>query len=185
MKIFLYDLETTGVNHWRHGIHQISGMIILENEIKETFNFKVQPNPNAKIEKEALEIGNVTLEQIMSYPSMNVVYRQINDMLSKYVNKFNKHDKFHLMGYNINSFDNHFFRAFFVQNNDNYFGSWFWSDSIDVMVLATNKLKGERHKMENFKQSTVAKYMGIEVEDDKLHDAMYDVELCYKIYQSI
>lgn len=46
-KILFYDLETTGVMYWKNGIHQISGIIDIDGEIKETFNFKMQPNPNA------------------------------------------------------------------------------------------------------------------------------------------
>lgn len=60
MKLFFYDLETTGVNPGRNGIHQISGMIVVDGEVKETFDFKVRPNPKATIEKSALEVGGVT-----------------------------------------------------------------------------------------------------------------------------
>src|ERR1035437_6528049 len=153
-KLFFYDLETTGVMHWKNGIHQISGSVVIDGETKESFNFKVAPNSSAIIDEEALLVGGVTKEQILAYPHMNVVYKQLTAILSKYVDKYNKTDKFHLVGYNNSSFDNQFFRAFFVQNLDNYFGSWFWSDTIDVMVLASNKLKHERSKMVNFKQMT-------------------------------
>ena len=184
-KLFIYDLETTGVMHWKNGIHQISGMIVIEGEIKETFNFKVQPNPLAIIEKGALDVANVTLEQIQSYPPIKEVYSQIIEMISKYVDKYDKKDKFHLMGYNNSSFDNQFLRAFFVQNHDNYFGSWFWSDTIDVMVLASQFLRSNRAAMENFKLMTVAKTLGEEIDESKLHDAFYDIQLTYSVYKKI
>ena len=184
-KLFFYDLETTGVKHWKNGIHQISGAILIDGELKEKIDFKVRPHEKAVIEQEALDIGNVTQEQIMQYPTMDVVYRQLITTLSIYVDKYNKKDKFHLAGYNINAFDNAFFRAFFVQNNDNYFGSWFWADSIDVYVLASNKFKKERSNFENFQQRTVAKYLGIEVDEKRLHDAEYDISLCIEIYNRV
>jgi DNA polymerase-3 subunit epsilon len=184
-KLFFYDLETTGVMHWKNGVHQISGCVVIDNEVEEYFNFNVCPHERAIIEEDALLVGGVTKEQILAYPSMREVYNQIIQILSRYVDKYNKQDKFHLVGYNNSSFDNQFFRAFFVQNNDIYFGSWFWSDTIDVMVLASNKLKGERGKLINFKQQTVAKYIGIEIDETKLHDAEYDIDICRKIYENI
>jgi len=184
-KLFFYDLETTGTKFWKNGIHQISGAIVIDGQIKEVFDFKVCPNVNSIIDEEALKIGNVTKEEIMAYPSMQEVYSKIIKMLSKYVNKFNKKDKFHLAGYNNASFDNPFFRAFFVQNNDVYFGSWFWSDSIDVMVLASYKLRNVRHELVDFKQSSVAKYLGIVIDETKLHNAEYDIEICLKILKSL
>jgi DNA polymerase-3 subunit epsilon len=90
-----------------------------------------------------------------------------------------------LAGYNVASFDAQFLRGMFLQNNDVYFGSWFWSVPIDVIILAQNLLIEERSKMENFKQGTVAKYLGIDVDDTKLHDALYDIEICYKIYLEV
>lgn len=185
MKAFYFDLETTGVNFWQHGIHQISGAIEIDGDVEEYFNFKVAPHPKAKIEDEALRIGGVTLEQIQAYPSMESVYTEIIAMLSKYVDKYNKQDKFFLIGYNNAAFDNQFFRAFFVQNNDQYFGSWFWSSSLDVMVLATQHLKEQRHLMADFKLKTVARQLGIDIDETKLHDAEYDIMLTREIYQIV
>lgn len=184
-KIFYYDTETTGVKHWKNGIHQISGAIEIDGQIKEYFDFKVKPYHLAAIEDEALAIGNITRQDLERYIEMKDCYKQIIEMLSKYVDKFNKSDKFFLVGYNNASFDNQFFRAFFVQSGDNYFGSWFWSDTHDAMVLASRYLMDERHKMANFKQSTVAKQLGIEVDETKLHDAEYDVNLLIKIYKKV
>ena len=185
MKAFYFDLETTGVNFWQHGIHQISGAIEIDGEVKESFDFKVAPHPKAKIEDEALKVGGVTLEQIQAYPPMVQVYSEIIAMLSKYVDKYNKKDKFFLIGYNNAAFDNQFFRAFFVQNNDQYFGSWFWSSSLDVMVLATQHLKEQRHLMTDFKLKTVAAQLGFDIDETKLHDAEYDIMLTRAIYQTV
>lgn len=192
-KLFFFDLETTGVKFWKNGIHQIAGAIRIDGEIKERFDFKVKPFERAEIEEESLKVAGVTKEQVLNYPSMEVVFAQISATLSNYVDKFSKTDKFHLVGYNNAGFDNPFFRAFFVQNAitekerqyGNYFGSWFWSDSLDVMVLASNKLRAERHKMVDFKQSTVAKYLGIQVDESRLHDAQYDIDICMKIFDKV
>lgn len=185
MKLFFFDLETTGTMVHRHGIHQISGKIMIDGEQKEAFNFHVQPNPQAQIDSKALEVGGVTEEQIKAYPPMREIYDKIIQILSRYVDKYNRKDKFYLVGYNIAAFDNAFFRAFFVQNGDNYFGSWFWPNCLDVYVLATPHLVNMRSEMKDFKQGTVAKTLGIEVDDSKLHDAEYDINICHAIYDKV
>lgn len=185
MKLVFFDLETTGTNPGKHGIHQISGQIVIDGVIKETFDFHVQPNPRAMIEDEALKVGGVTREQILAYPPMQQVYQEFVAMLGKYVDKFNKKDKFFLVGYNNAAFDNQFLRGFFLQNGDVYFGSWFWSNSIDVMVLASAYLATRRPDMENFKLSTVAKTLGVNVNDESLHDAMYDIELTKAVFDIV
>lgn len=183
MKLLFFDIETTGVMHWRNGIHQISGCIEIDGEVKEYFDFKVKPNPACTIEDAALAVSNITKETVLSYPDMYNVYLQFTKMLAKYVNKFDKRDKFFLVGYNNASFDNQFLRAFFVQNGDNYFGSYFWSSSLDVMVLATKHLMNERHNMKDFKLSTVASFAGIKIDESKLHDAEYDINITRQLYQ--
>jgi len=185
MKQVFFDLETTGTNPAKHGIHQISGEIVIDGVTKETFDFRVRPNPKAEIMQDALDVGGVTKEQILAYPPMLGIYRKFIALLQKYVDKYNKTDKFFLVGYNNAAFDNQFLRGFFLQNNDQYFGSWFWANSIDVMVLASSKLADRRAEMENFKLSTVAKFIGIKIEEEKLHDAMYDIYLTREVYKLV
>lgn len=64
-------------------------MVVIDGEVRESFNFHVQPNPKADITQEALDVAGVTKEQIMAYPPMGEVYRQFVDMLAKYVDKYN------------------------------------------------------------------------------------------------
>lgn len=184
-KILFYDLETTGVLVHKHSIHQISGIIEIDGEEVETFNFKVCPHPKALIDPIALQVGGVTEEQIKAYPDMKEVHTQLLKILGKHVDKYNKKDKMFLCGFNNASFDNNFFRAWFLQNGDEYFGSWFWANPLDVYVLATQFYLKQRVQMEEFKLRTVARRIGLDVQDDKLHDALYDVRLTKDIYHLI
>ena len=185
MKLLFFDLETTGTLVNKHGIHQMSGFIVIDGEIKEKFNLHVRPNPMAQIDPAALEVAGVTEAQIKAYPPMEQVYAGFVDKLSQYVDRYNKKDKFFLVGYNNASFDNQFLRAWFIQNGDKFFGSWFWANCIDVMVMATPYLADRRAEMENFKQGTVAKTLGIAIDESKLHDALYDIEVCKAIYDIV
>jgi len=184
-KLFWFDLETTGVNPAKHGIHQIAGRIEIDGVLKEKFDIKLQPNPKAQIDLEALRVASVTLDDIMGYQSFEAGYLQLTTLLGKYVDKYGKHDKFHMAGYNCQSFDSQFLRGLFMQNNDQYFGSWFWPNTIDVFVLAGEHFMNERHLFKEFKLKTVAEYLGIEVKASRLHDADYDIELTKAIYDKL
>lgn len=135
----------------------------IDGQEAERFDIRLAPNPAATIEQEALDVAGVTLEQIQSYQPMEEGYRQLVGILSKYVNKFDKRDKMYLVGYNNAGFDNNFLRALFQQCGDKYL----------------------RNDMENFKLMTVARTMGIEIDENKLHDATYDIELTRDIFYRI
>ncbi len=185
-KLFFFDLETTGVRYWKNGIHQISGCIEIDGIKKEEFNYKVKPFSKAIIEDEALKIADVSREDLESYEDMKSVYYQLVTRLNRHVNKYDKKDKLFLVGYNNAHFDNPFFRAFFVQNGDKYFGSYFWSGAIDVMVLALEYLKDKRSTLPNFKLMTVYEAItGNKPDEDKLHDALYDIQITKEIYDIV
>lgn len=181
MKIFFCDTETTGTNPLIHSIHQLSGMMVIDGIIVETVNYNVRPHPQAKIDEEALKVSGVTKEQILAYPEIETVHKQFTDMLGKYVKKFDKTDKAYFAGYNTH-FDNDFVRQLFDDVGDKYFGSWFWSDRIEVMTLASLMLRNKRASLVNFKLMTVANALGLIIDETKAHDALYDIEVTKWIY---
>lgn len=52
-------------------------------------------------------------------------------------------------------------------------------------MLAQAKLINERPSITDFKQGTVAKQLGLAIEEERLHDAMYDIEVCYDIFKKV
>jgi|LauGreDrversion4_2_1035121.scaffolds.fasta_scaffold201709_2 DNA polymerase-3 subunit epsilon len=185
MKKLFYDLETTGLDKKECGIHQISGCIEINGEIKEYFDFKLRPINGCKIEDGALHLLNqrgITLDTILEYPDPAKTFTEFKKLLGKYVSKYNPSDKFHLCGYNNRSFDDDFLRNFFIKMQDKYFGSFFWQNTIDVMSTASDFLAEVRHMLPNFKLTTVASFLMLEVDSSRLHDAEYDIELTHLIY---
>lgn len=184
-KILFFDVETTGLDYKIHGMHQISGAMEIDGQIVESFNFHINPAPQLEVNPEAIKVSGKTIDEIRAYPSEAEVYRKFIAMLLHNIDKFDKFDKAFLAGWNNAAFDNGFLRAFFERNGDKYFGSWFWSNPLDVMVLATQHLLSERHTMLNFKLMTVAAHLLGGIDESKLHDATYDIELTRNIYQIV
>ena len=186
IKLCYLDLETTGVDERRHGVHQISGIIEIDGRVQQEFDYKVRPNPKAIIDAAALRVTQKSELDLLGYPPMKQVHTEFTRMLGGYVDKFDKKDKFHLVGYNIQGFDSRFLRAWFTQNGDQW-GSlnWFYIDSLDVMILASQYLLHRRPEMPSFKLQRVARELGIEVDKERLHDAGYDVHLTRRIYRIV
>lgn len=109
------------------------------------------------------------------------IYGNFKNVLDKYIDKFNPKDKFFFIGYN-SKFDTDFIRELFLKNKDNYYGSYFYNPSIDVMNIAAYRFMIKSIHPENFKLSTVCKHLGIKITDSKLHDASYDIEKTYNLY---
>lgn len=182
MKLFLFDLETTGLFSALCGVHQIAGCTAtVDNEGKMTFadsfNFKMKPFPGKRVYPSALEVGGLTLEQIKAYPEPIVAYKSLLSIMEKMVEKKNSEDKMFLTGYNNAKFDNDFLRQWFSDCGERFFGSYFWSNCIDTMCEATRVLCNIRPYMTDFKLGTVAKTMGLSVDKENLHDGLYDVRL--------
>ena len=184
VKIF-YDLETTGTDARKHGIHQIAGIVEVNDEITETFDIRTRPHSKAVCDPGAMKVCGVTEEEIRKYPPMAVAHAKLIQILSKYVERFNPKNKAWMAGFNNRAFDDIFLRAWFEQNGDTYFGSWFWSDSLDVLSLASEYLIDRRVQMSSFKLKRVAKELGIIVEEERLHEAGYDVHLTREIYRIV
>jgi DNA polymerase-3 subunit epsilon len=186
MKNFYCDIETGGLDRYTNPVLTIAGVIEIDGDERETFYFRPLPFENQLITDEALEKNGLTHEKIkMEHEQPGVVHKRLLNMLEIYVDRYDKEDKFHFIGYNSNSFDIPFIRNFFGMNNDKYFGSWFFHPGIDVMALAAWKLAVDRHKIGSFSLSNVCKFVGIKVDEDKLHDAMYDIRLTQKLYKKL
>ena len=187
MKIAYIDIETTGLSIYKAGIVQIGCILEIDNQVKATLNLEITPFPEDAWEEKArgMIIAKGKNPDDPKRDKPFIAYQKFIIVLDKFVNKFDPKDKFHFCGYNSNSFDMPFMRRFFTKNKDKFFGSYFFNPSLDIMLLAAVKLRSKRASMENFKLVTVAKTIGIAVEEEKLHDALYDIEITREMFKRL
>src|SRR5690606_4506813 len=100
MKDLFLDVETTGLDPLVNAVHQVSGQIFIDGELVERFDFNVQPHKGSKVNMDAIKVSNITMEDLRSYPDNFSVHRQLTELLGKYVDKFDKTDKFFFHAYN-------------------------------------------------------------------------------------
>lgn len=171
LKVFYFDVETTGTDPVKNDITQISGMIEINREIIQTFNFRCQPFNYDTISPEALEVTGIGVDELKSFPDPREVYVSLMRLLGDFVNKFDRSDKFYISGYNVR-FDVDFLYQFFKKNNDPYFGSWFNWKLIDPLpILHFMEYQG-LIKLDNYKLGTVCNHYQVEI---KAHDALSDI----------
>jgi DNA polymerase III subunit epsilon len=176
------DCETTGVFPDKNAVIQIAGVVVIDGVEREEFNLRAAPFAGQIIEDGALKVNGRTREEIASYPAPVLTYRELIGIITKYVNRFDKGDKFHFVAYN-SPFDNQFIREFFTRSGDKYFGSYFWTPDLCIMRQAAQVLNRERHLLKDFKLGTVAEYLGIHTAD--LHDAMADIRIAMLIEKAL
>ncbi len=183
VKIF-YDLETTGVLPHRHSTHQLAGLVEVDEEVVEKFDFKMRPHAKAEITPEAMRVCGVTAEEIQAYPPAEDAHRAFLSMMGKYINKYDKREKAYLVGFNNRAFDDLFLWKWFGLMEDNFLGAWFWFGG-DAFVLAAEYLEDRRPQMPSFKLHRVATELGLFVDKSRTHDAAYDVALTRLVYRIV
>lgn len=177
MKLLFLDTETTGLTK-DHAVIQIAGIVDVDGEVKEKFNLHAAPQPADLINDQALQIQNITRDTLATYPTAFTTYGAIKRICDKYIDKYNKLDKFILAGQNC-KFDYDMMESFFLKCGDKYWHSYVAYHVVDLVACtALLKLAG-RINPANAKLSTVAASLNIPLE---AHDAMNDIEATRQIF---
>ena len=180
MKLLWLDTETTGLNKEKCDIIQIAGIVIIDGIEKERFNFRCQPINYENIEPISFEKTKMTIEKLKELPMPQELYSKLIELLNKYIDRYNKDDKFFIAGHNV-QFDLEFLKNFFLKMGDKYFGSYFYYKTVDLMYFATILHTAGLINLTSWKLGDIANYLQIQT-DDNLHDALYDIDLTRKCF---
>lgn len=185
MKLLFLDTETTGVDPMKNGIIQIAGIIDINGQVVEEFNLRCKPFPGQLFTAEALRITGKTVEEIRTFPEPKEAYQKIKAIFDKYINRYDKNDKFTMVGQNT-KFDYDFMTTFFQNNYDKYFYAYVAYHLVDLVnASALFKMAG-KISMPNMKLETMAKLFGIPL---AAHDALEDIratrQILYKFVECL
>ena len=178
-KLLFIDTETTGLDPDRNGVVQVAALF-------ENAHFASYHNPiplGVEIDKEALKINGLKKKKIKKFPTDTL--ELFIKWMDSHVNKYDKDDKFTVVGYNV-KFDLEFLHAWARRENFEFMGSYLDWRVIDVLVLARTahylgQLPGEP---KDFKLASMCGLYNIKIPD---HDALTDIratrELFYRIIE--
>lgn len=179
-KIIFIDTETGGVNPEKAALIQLSGIIRIDKKDVEKFNFFIKPFENSEVNEKALEVQGRTLEELKTdkYVEEKEVYKQFVNLLDKYIDKYDRTDKFIVAGYNVR-FDVDILKAFFQRHGNNFLFSYLDSSMLDPLYsIRLLQIAEILPILENNKLETWCKHFGIEL---KAHDSLEDIEATKKL----
>jgi putative exonuclease len=179
-KIIFIDTETGGVNPEKSALIQLSGIIRIHKKDVEKFNFYIKPFENSEVNEKALEVQGRTLEELKTdkYVEEKEVYKQFINLLDKYIDKYDRTDKFIVAGYNVR-FDVDILKAFFQRHGNNFLFSYLDSSMLDPLYsIRLLQIAEVLPVLENNKLETWCKHFGIEL---KAHDSLEDIEATKKL----
>ena len=183
-KIIFIDTETGGVNAEKSALIQLSGIIEIDGAEKEKFNFYIKPFENSEVNEKALEVQGRTLEELGTekYIDESIIYKKFLEILDKYIDKYDKNDKFIVAGYNV-KFDIDILKALFERNNNKFLFSYFNSSMLDPLYsVRLLQVAGMLPVLENNKLETWCKYFNIEL---KAHDSLQDITATKKLIEKL
>ena len=179
-KIIFIDTETGGVNPEKSALIQLSGIIRIDKKDVEKFNFYIKPFENSEVNEKALEVQGRTLDELKAekYIEEKEVYKQFINLLDKYIDKYDKTDKFIVAGYNVR-FDVDILKALFQRHGNNFLFSYLDSSMLDPLYsIRLLQIAGILPVLENNKLETWCKYFNIEL---KAHDSLEDIVATKKL----
>lgn len=173
-KTIWIDVETTGLNPQYHTIIELAAVYEWNGSIIPFHRYCL---PDDKPEDFSF-IENLTgitwkfLEE--NGIKEKDLYKSFKQFLTSHIDPYDKTDKAVFSAYNAD-FDFKFCRSLFHRNNDKYFGAYFYKIPLDVKSTVAHALRsGLIEPQENFKNATICKYLGIEIEH--AHSAMDDIK---------
>lgn len=175
-RIFI-DVETTGLDPAVCGIWEIGLLVEIDGVVQEEFTATMNPG-DVELHESAIEKSGVSAEYISKQDNHKEVFEEFVELLDDYIDRFDKNDKFLFYAYN-SKFDESFIRRWFERNNHKYYGSYFYSNSIDIMSLVGHVLASLRMKVPKFNLETICSVFNVNLSDS--HRAHADIGATYKL----
>ena len=174
MKTIWIDVETTGIDHDTNVIIELAALYENDGADKSVFHVYILPAARPDDFNIIEELTGITWEYLEQNGITEAeAYKQFIEWISGKIDKYDKTDKAIFAAYNAR-FDNDYMRDFFAHNNDSYFGSWFYSASLDIMGTAILMVRlGYIPVPVNFKNATICESFGIK---HKSHSAIEDIK---------
>jgi len=189
--IFWLDTETSGLYH-EHEIIQLACCIEhSDGKFGEMHNFKIKPYNFDIVDKKALEVNGITIEELHTFDTADVVMAKLLEILKPY--DTNYYNRLTIGGYNT-CFDVHKLVNFFARvNSPNHdlvgynihckdYYKYFNNRKIDIMVMVGLIELKLKKQFKSHKLKDVYEYF-FPNDNMNWHDATADLCATVKLYK--
>lgn len=179
-KLAWLDCETTGLDPVKNDIWELACVIDIDGVVEYEEVFKIRPFCLDNLDPEALKITRITPEELGKFELTTLdVVAKLKSIWSRYIDKYNRDDKFIVGGYYV-SFDLQFLREMFKKAGDQYgIGSWMFTPLLEVSTLIAQHVARFDLRLPNYKLATVCNHYGIDIE---AHEALSDIQATRELY---
>jgi len=177
-KILAIDLETGGLDEKLCGLTQVSGIIYIDGEEVETFNFDVKPFEGSTVNAKALEVTGKTFDEVMGYRPEEEVFKDFTTILKKYINPMSWEDSFTQLSYNA-PFDQRFLIEWFGRCGRK-FPNYISYKTVDPLAFLRILDAQGITNLKSYKLSLV--YKAIFNKEFDAHDAEADIRATMEVY---
>lgn len=183
MHLLGIDLETTGVDPKTNAIIEIACIHYNGAEKLSEFNVEVATNSGRKKSLGAMRITKKSHKDIMN--NYEALYSEnAVDAFTEYLIKdvcSHTKERITIVGHNV-SFDINFMKEWLSRHNIDKWDEVFTVRFLDTAVIAEFLRNTGALPLKSLSLDKLAEGLGVEVDKNKLHTALYDVDLTFKCY---
>ena len=173
IKTLYTDVETTGTDPRQHGLIQVACIVDIDGEFQSEANWHIRPFKGDLINMQASEVTGISIEEMREFPEPFEIKPEIERFFQKYVDKFDRADKFYVAGQNV-GFDVDFIARWWEKCGDKYFGSYINWRRVDLLAWIDQLCWLGLISLPDRKLQTICDYLGVHLGDDA-HDALADI----------
>lgn len=179
--ILALDLETTGLPEDKPSIIEIGCIHYNGEDRVSEYQLRFQPKWDHNISLGALKVNKATPKTLQAGIANSEGMKQFVQYLCTKVFPVIENKKLKVLGQNV-GFDIQLLKAALEESGFNGWHYIFDRSIIDTSVIGGFLRQSGTIKLEKMSLEALAEVLGVQVEKEKLHTALYDAELSAKCY---
>ena len=155
-RVLWMKTKTTGLDANECAVCEVSLIVEEDTKIIDTLDIMVRPEKGMNVSIKALEINNITLDELRNDPKF-ISYLDAYGQVVSFLKKNKPENGKYILAGKCLSFDLGFMESFFRKNGDTNLTWWFQYVKLDLDVILAEEMILTSHQLKSFKLDEVIK----------------------------